>query len=89
MSIQVKICGLKSEDAIQAVIDADADYTGFIFYPRSPRHLPLEQAALLKNLLPDSIKSVSVLVDPDDTLLQEVSRIFKARLFPTAWQRNA
>src|SRR3569832_2075089 len=81
MSVQVKISDLTREDAIQAVIDAKADYAGFVFFPRSPRHLPMERAAALKKALPASIKTASVLVDPDDALLQQVAYILQPTFF--------
>ena len=73
MPISVKICGLTDEKAVNAVIEAGADYAGFVYFPRSPRHLELCAAGRLKSLLPKDVKSVSVLVDPDDALLQQVA----------------
>jgi phosphoribosylanthranilate isomerase len=72
MAVSAKICGLTSEDAVKAVIAAKADYAGFVYFPTSPRHIPLQRAAELKALLPPQIRSVSVLVDPDDALLEQV-----------------
>jgi phosphoribosylanthranilate isomerase len=77
MKIDVKICGLTSKEAVHAATAAKADYAGFVYFPPSPRHLPLSHAAKLKALLPSSIQSVSVLVDPNDTLLKEVISILK------------
>lgn len=77
MTVSVKICGLNTPHSVQAVIDARADYTGFVYYPASPRHITLSQAASLKALLPANIQSVSVLVDPDDALLNEVADVLK------------
>lgn len=75
--IKVKICGLNDEASVRATIVSQADYAGFVYYPASKRHLPLERAAQLKQLLPPSIKSVSVVVDPDDTALKEIAAILK------------
>lgn len=75
MPAAIKICGLTDEASVQATIDAKADYAGFVYFPASPRHLPLEKAAQLKSLLPASIKTVSVLVDPSDLLLLEVTSL--------------
>lgn len=70
---KIKICGLNDESAVRAVIKAGADYAGFVHYPKSPRHLLVEKAAQLKSLLPESIKSVMVLVNPNDELLAEIA----------------
>ncbi len=75
--IKVKICGLSEELSLLDAIGAGADYVGFVHYPRSPRHISLKRAAELKSLLPSRVKSVLVIVDPDDTLLLEISTVLK------------
>lgn len=45
--IKVKICGVKSEAAFDAVVAAGADYIGFNFFERSPRFVSPERAASL------------------------------------------
>lgn len=76
-NVKVKICGLKDEAALQAIVSAGTDYAGFVYFPPSPRHVTLPRAAELKARLPKSVKAVSVLVDPDDALLAQVSEILK------------
>ena len=39
MTTEVKICGLRSEPALDAALAGGADYIGFVFYPRSPRNI--------------------------------------------------
>ncbi len=39
MALLVKICGLKTPEALDAALDAGADMVGFVFFPPSPRHL--------------------------------------------------
>ncbi|HLI07382.1 MAG TPA: bifunctional indole-3-glycerol-phosphate synthase TrpC/phosphoribosylanthranilate isomerase TrpF [Ktedonobacteraceae bacterium] len=46
-STQVKICGLKTTEHIDAAIDAGADMFGFVFYPPSHRYLSPEKARTL------------------------------------------
>ncbi len=43
--VKVKICGLTNSADYNAAIRLGADYTGFIFYSRSPRSLTSEEAA--------------------------------------------
>src|SRR5438067_724604 len=76
MPVAVKICGLTDEAAVNAVIAAKADYAGFVHFPASPRHVAPARAAQLAALLPASIRAVSVLVDPDDMLLERVQAAF-------------
>jgi phosphoribosylanthranilate isomerase len=71
MTVEVKICGLKDEDAIDAALEAGADYLGFVFFGKSPRAVTAEQAAELTQFIEDAQK-VGLFVDPDDALLDEV-----------------
>ena len=71
----VKICGLNSPQAVHAVVYAKADYAGFVYFPKSPRHIELQKAAALKALLPTTIQCVCVLVAPDNGLLADVAKI--------------
>src|SRR4051794_33314770 len=47
MATKVKICGLKTEAALDAALDAGADYVGFVFFPPSPRYVTPERAKAL------------------------------------------
>lgn len=64
--MKIKICGLTSFDAVRSAVKSGADYIGFIFYPRSPRHLAPHIATGLGRHIPDNIKKVAVMVDPTD-----------------------
>ncbi len=74
MSTQVKICGLSTKEALNAVIKVKADYAGFVYYQKSPRHVSINQAANLRLALPKNINSVMVMVNPDNGLLTEIAR---------------
>ncbi|HEY3918682.1 MAG TPA: phosphoribosylanthranilate isomerase [Stellaceae bacterium] len=78
MSVAVKICGLTSAEAVQAAVAGGARFTGFVFYPPSPRSLGIAQAAALVASVPPGITRVGVFVDPDDALLEQV--VAKMRL---------
>lgn len=73
MPASIKICGLTDAASVQAAAQAGAAYAGFVHFPASPRHVALEKAAALQALLPAAMRSVCVLVDPDDTLLEQVA----------------
>jgi phosphoribosylanthranilate isomerase len=47
MSIIVKICGLTTEEGLDAALACGADMVGFVFFDKSPRHVSLELAARL------------------------------------------
>ena len=42
MSVLIKICGLKTPDALDVALEAGADMVGFVFFPASPRHVGYE-----------------------------------------------
>lgn len=74
MTIEVKICGLRSEAALDAALAAGADYVGFVFYDRSPRNIAPAVARRLADRARGSAKVVALLVDPDDLLLASIVR---------------
>ena len=67
--IRVKICGLSTEATLTAALEAGADWIGLVHFPRSPRHVPLAQAAALSSLAHGRAERVVLLVDPDDALV--------------------
>lgn len=72
MPVDVKICGLNHADAVDAAVAGGARYTGFVFYPPSPRSLSPEQARELVARVPEGIVKVGLFVDPDDSDLASV-----------------
>ena len=54
MSIAVKICGLKDADALDAAVEEGADYIGFVFFEKSPRHIEAATAAELTEDVPEN-----------------------------------
>ncbi len=72
MAVEVKICGITDEEAMDAAIEAGADYVGLVFYPPSPRAVTAERAAELVEFTPAEILKVGLFVDPDDATLDTV-----------------
>lgn len=73
---EVKICGLKTADALDAALDAGADLVGFVHFPKSPRHLSLADAPALVARVAGRAQKVALLVDADDALIAEVVAAF-------------
>ena len=69
MTVQAKICGINSDDALDAAIAGGAHFIGVVFFPRSPRNVTPEQAGRIATRAPDDITVVGLLVDPDDATL--------------------
>ncbi|BCH21353.1 phosphoribosylanthranilate isomerase [Mesorhizobium sp. L-8-3] len=72
MSIDVKICGLKTDETLQAALAAGASHVGFIFFPKSPRNIAPEEAGRLRQAASDRAKAVAVTVDADDAALDAI-----------------
>ena len=72
MSVQVKICGLKHADALTAAIAHGADYVGFVFFEPSPRNVDISVARDLAAMAKGRVKTVALMVDPDDALVERV-----------------
>ena len=72
MSVQAKICGLSSAEALDAAIRGGARFVGFVFYPASPRYVKPERAAALAARVPEGVRRVGLFVDPADALLAGV-----------------
>jgi phosphoribosylanthranilate isomerase len=76
MSLTVKICGLKTSQALDAALEFGADLVGFVFFPPSPRHLGLEAARALGERVDGRAGKVALTVDAtDETLLDVVNAL--------------
>lgn len=67
--VQVKICGINAEAALDAAAESGADFVGLVFYPPSPRAVTPERAAALIARAPAEPGKVGLFVDPDDQTL--------------------
>lgn len=72
MAVSVKICGLTEAAGLAAAVEAGARYVGFVFFPKSPRHVTPEAAAELAAQVPLGVAKVGLFVDPDDAALEAV-----------------
>ena len=66
MSVSVKICGLKTADAVNAAVAGGAKYIGFVFFGASPRAITPRDAGELSKLIPPQVIPVGLFVDPSD-----------------------
>lgn len=60
---RIKICGITTEAALDAAVEAGADAVGFVFHPASPRALGVDRAAALARRLPPFVVPVGLFVD--------------------------
>ena len=72
--VAVKICGLTGPQDVVAAADAGARYVGFVFFPKSPRNVSVQQAKALAAEVPFGAAKVALTVNADDALLDEITQ---------------
>ena len=80
MSLLVKICGLKTPEALDVALAAGADMVGFVFFPPSPRHLGFEAARTLGERVKGRAQKVALSVDATDADLGKFIEALKPDL---------
>ena len=85
MSLLIKICGVTTEEAVNAAGAAGADALGFVFHGPSPRSIEPVRAAALTATVPASILRVAVTLHPSQALVDRVLAEFE----PDVWQSDA
>jgi phosphoribosylanthranilate isomerase len=80
MSVLIKICGLKTPDAVDVALEAGADMVGFVFFPASPRHVGYEAVRLLAARVRGRAKKVALSVDASDEQLAAIIDALKPDL---------
>lgn len=71
MTVEAKICGLSTPEAVDAAVRFGARYVGFVTYPKSPRHISTGTLRDLGARVPKDVMRVGLFVDPNDALLDE------------------
>ena len=64
---RIKLCGMTRSEDVQLAVQLRVDCIGLIFAARSPRRLPLAEAAQLRRQVPATIKVVALLMDTPAT----------------------
>ncbi|MGO4623361.1 phosphoribosylanthranilate isomerase [Ensifer sp. 2YAB10] len=72
MKTEVKICGLKTAEAVERAVALGASHTGFIFFPKSPRNIEPDDAGRLADRIRGQAKIVAVTVNADNDELDEI-----------------
>jgi phosphoribosylanthranilate isomerase len=77
MPKELKICGITSENIIKKIVEkGGCKYLGFVFYSASPRNLSIEKSEKLTSIVPDHIKKVAVLVNPNNNFIEKIKNQF-------------
>ncbi|MBX9456989.1 MAG: phosphoribosylanthranilate isomerase [Rhizobium sp.] len=77
MKLDIKICGLKTPEAVDHAVALGATHIGFIFFSKSPRHIEPADAGRLADRVRGRAKIVSVSVDADNDDLDELMAMIR------------
>lgn len=77
MALTVKICGLRTSEALDVAIESGADQVGFVFFPPSPRNLGLEAARLLGERAQGRAVKVALSVNANNDTLAAIIAALK------------
>ena len=77
MALMVKICGLKTSEALEVALESGADQVGFVFFAPSPRNLGLQAARRLGAQVRDRAGKVALTVDASDDTLSDIVEALK------------
>ncbi|TPJ83174.1 MULTISPECIES: phosphoribosylanthranilate isomerase [unclassified Mesorhizobium] len=72
MTLDIKICGLKTDAAMAAALAGGASHVGFIFFAKSPRYVEPAEAGRLRQAARGKALAAAVSVDADDAFLDEI-----------------
>ena len=85
----VKICGLSTAPTLEAALAAGADMAGFVFFPKSPRHVGYETARALGAQARGRARIVALTVDADDDALGRIIEALSPDILQLHGRRNA
>ena len=71
--VQIKICGMRRAEEVEAAVEAGADLLGFNFWPGTSRYIPPPEAVSLIRSVPSRIWTVGVFVDETPERVLEIA----------------
>jgi phosphoribosylanthranilate isomerase len=72
MALAIKICGLKTPEALDVALESGADMVGFVFFGKSPRNLSLATARALGQRAQGRAGKVALTVNANDHTLHAI-----------------
>jgi phosphoribosylanthranilate isomerase len=72
--IKTKLCGFTTQETVDIATNLRVNYIGFVFYPKSPRHISPRKAGEISKTIPPFVKTVAVIVDAPDKKIREIIR---------------
>lgn len=72
---RIKICGITRVEDVMDAVYSGADAMGLVFYDKSPRHVSLQQAVQLTEVVFPFVTLVGLFVNPSAEAVREVLRV--------------
>lgn len=85
--LQIKICGITTEDYLIKLINHNVTWAGFVFYEKSVRNVKLNQSNLFK-ISKNKIGRVALFVNPKDNFIENVIKTMKPDLIQLHGSEN-
>ncbi|MAC61797.1 MAG: phosphoribosylanthranilate isomerase [SAR116 cluster bacterium] len=85
--LQIKICGITTEDYLIKLINHNVTWAGFVFYEKSVRNVKLDQSSLFRKSK-NKIGRVALFVNPKDKFLEDVITTMKPDLIQLHGSEN-
>lgn len=86
---QIKFCGLSTRQDIETANQLEIDFIGLVFFPKSPRNVSVEEAKSLNQMRSKNVKSVALVVDAENPLIEEINTIVAPDFFQLHGQEDA
>jgi len=77
MALTIKICGLKTPEALDVALESGADELGFVFFAPSPRNLGAEASRALGTRVKGRARKVALTVDANDETIHAIVEALK------------
>jgi phosphoribosylanthranilate isomerase len=81
----IKVCGMTTEEAVQAALDARVDAIGFVF-AESKRQVTPQRAAELAKPARGRVLCIAVTKHPAQSAVDEILEVFKPDVLQSDWQ---
>jgi phosphoribosylanthranilate isomerase len=81
----IKVCGMTTEEAVQAALDAKADAIGFVF-AESKRQVTPQRAAELAKPARGRVRCIAVTKHPEQRAVDEILEVFRPDILQSDWQ---
>jgi phosphoribosylanthranilate isomerase len=84
-TLWIKVCGMTTEEAVQAALDAQVDAIGFVF-AESKRRVTPQRAVELAKPARGRVRCIAVTKQPEQSAVDEILAVFRPDVLQSDWQ---